>query len=212
MDEKHPKPRSPNLEAAPEAPEDSAAPEAPAEEALAPEEKIKKLQEGLKNLEQEKRSLFDQLIRRQADFENFRKRVAREQRENRKYAEAELLESLLPVLDAFERALAAPAAGSGDYRKGVELIYKQLWDTLARAGLQRVEAVGKTFDPFLHHAIERVESAEHPDQTVLGELQRGYLFKERLLRPALVRVGVSPGSTPPASGEAGGAEQEPRDE
>jgi len=145
----------------------------------------------LKELEAEKKVLFDQLIRRQADFENFRKRMEREQQELRQSAGADLVQALLPVLDAFERALAAPG-GDEEYRKGVELIYKQLYDALARQGLKPVQAVGLAFDPFLHHAVERVETTDHNDQEVLAELQRGYTFRERLLRPALVRVAVAP--------------------
>lgn len=158
------------------------------------------LEEQLRQLETEKKKLYDQLVRRQADFENFRKRVEREQQEFRQAAEADLLSALLPVLDAFERALAVPSTGNNeDYRKGVDLIYRELLSTLNRAGLKAVQAVGRAFDPFLHHAVERVETPEHPDQEVLAELQRGYTLKGRLLRPALVRVAVHP--TP--SGDAG---------
>ncbi len=160
------------------------------------------LEEQIKKLLEEKQALYDQLLRRQADFENFRKRTEREQREFRQYTEAALVESLLPVLDAFERALAAPGSENAEeYRKGVELIYKQLFDILARAGLKPVEAVGKPFDPHYHHAVERVETTEHPDHEVLGEMQRGYLLKDRLLRPALVRVVVHPEQAAPSDAE-----------
>lgn len=184
----------PEVEGAPES-APTAAPEIPSAE------------ERIKNLEAEKKALFDQLIRRQADFENFRKRAEREQQEIRQYAEAELVSALLPVLDAFERALAVPVVGGDEeYRKGVELIYKQLYDGLTRAGLKPVEAVGQTFDPFLHHAVERVETTDHNDQEIMAELQRGYTFKERMLRPALVRVAVAP---QPRAG--GAATPEPED-
>lgn len=173
--------QAPDTELAPEG-----SPAAPAAESPSGVERIK-------TLEEEKKTLFEQLIRRQADFENFRKRIDREQQEARQRAEAELVAALLPVLDAFERALAAPAGTADEeYRKGVELIYKQMFDTLARAGLKPLEVVGQSFDPFLHHAVERVETTDHDDQKILAELQRGYTFKERLLRPALVRVAVSP--------------------
>jgi len=170
-----------------------------AEEPLPLEEQVKKLEDDLKKLAAEKDDLRDQLLRRQADFENFRKRIEREQKEARQTAEADLVASLLPVLDAFERALAAPgarAASDGaedEYRKGVELIYKQLLDALTRAGLKPIEAAGKLFDPFYHHALERVETCEQPDHTVLADLQRGYTFRQRVLRPAEVRVAVKPG-------------------
>ena len=165
--------------------------EAGAEAAPAPAPEAPSAKERIKELEAEKKVLFDQLIRRQADFENFRKRMEREQQEMRQSAGADLVQALLPVLDAFERALAAPG-GDEEYRKGVELIYKQLYDALVREGLKPVQAVGQTFDPFLHHAVERVETTDHNDQEVLAELQRGYTFRERLLRPALVRVAVAP--------------------
>lgn len=163
-----------------------------------PEEQIRKLEEANQQLAEEKKKLFDQLLRRQADFENYRKRSEREQKEYRYTVQADLVDALLPVLDGFERALAAPAEGAGEeYRKGVELIYKQLYDSLARMGLEAVESVGRTFDPFLHHAVERVETTDHADQEIVEELQRGYMFKQKLLRPALVRVAVHPSAPEP---------------
>ena len=157
------------------------------------EERCRRLEEEKKVLEKENRALFDQLLRRQADFDNFRKRLEREQAELRPAAQASLVTELLPALDAFERALAAHTAGvNEDYRKGVELIYKQLIAALVSAGLEAFEAEGQPFDPNLHHAVERVESAEYDDQQVVATLQKGYLFRQRLLRPALVRVAVHP--------------------
>lgn len=150
----------------------------------------------LARLEAEREEMRQMLIRRQADFENFRKRVERERREDRERAIASLGDSLLPVLDNFERALAAhqdPAYE--DYRRGFEMIYRQLLELLASAGITRMESsVGKRFDPHLHHAIERVESAEHPEGTIVDELQPGFKFRDRVLRPAQVRVAVRPGS------------------
>lgn len=178
-------------ERTPPAPDVEGPPETPA---AAPATEVPSLEEQLKKLEEEKQALFAQLVRRQADFENFRKRAEREQREIRQHAESDLVTSLLPVLDGFERALATPTSSGGDdeYRKGVELIYKQLFEILTRAGLQPIEALGRTFDPFLHHAVERVETTDHAEDEVLAELQRGYTYKQRLLRPALVRVAVRP--------------------
>lgn len=181
-------------ERTPPAPDAEGVPET---EAAPPATETLSLEEQLKKLEEEKQALFVQLVRRQADFENFRKRAEREQREIRQHAEADLVTELLPVLDGFERALATPASSAGDeeYRKGVGLIYKQLFDILTRAGLKPVEATGRTFDPFLHHAVERVETTEYGEDEVIAELQRGYIFKQRLLRPALVRVAVRPRPT-----------------
>jgi len=167
------------------------------------EQEKQALTERCAKLEEEKHAMLNQTLRRQADLENFRKRVEREKQEFRARAEIELLTQLLPVVDAFERALAAESANPGggasveDYRAGVELIYKQLADLLARAGLEPIAAAGEPFDPNFHHAVERVETTDFPDHTVLAELQRGYTFKQQLVRPALVRVAVHPGEATP---------------
>lgn len=131
------------------------------------------------------------LIRRQADFENYRKRIEKERGEDMRRAQARVIEGLIPVLDGFEHALAAhkePAYES--YRKGFELIYKQLADNLTRLGLERIDPTGKPFDPHLHQAMERAESADHEDGTILYVFQPGYVFHGRVLRPAMVRVAV----------------------
>ncbi len=156
------------------------------------EQEKQALAERCEKLDQEKQAMLTTTLRRQADLDNFRKRVEREKQEFRARAEIELLTQLLPVVDAFERALSAEAANVEDYRTGVELIYKQLADLLARAGLEPIAAAGEPFDPNLHHAVERVETTDYPDHTVLAELQRGYTFKQQLVRPALVRVAVHP--------------------
>jgi molecular chaperone GrpE len=148
----------------------------------------------LAKLQGEKDELRSTLIRRQADFENYKKRVERERAEDRARATAVIIEQVLPVLDAFERALDAHADPAyEEYRKGFELIYRQLLDVFTRYGLEPIEAVGRPFDPHLHHAVERVESAEHEDGIVLEEHQKGYLFRERVLRPSMVRVSYRPG-------------------
>jgi len=141
----------------------------------------------------EKQELMDTLVRRQADFENYRKRVEKERHLERHRGAESLVEHILPVLDAFDRALAGSGDGANaEYRKGFELIRKQLWDALAKQGLKRVESVGKEFNPHFHHAIETVETSEYADGVVIGELQPGYLFHERVLRPAMVRVASAP--------------------
>jgi len=147
----------------------------------------------LQKLKAEKEELLQTLIRRQADYENFRKRTERERHEAGRRGAERLIEDLVPVLDAFDRALKAhddPAYE--EYRKGVTLIRKQLWDTLARHGVQRIEAADKIFDPHVHQAIERVETQEYPDGMVVGVFQDGYLLHGRVLRPAIVRVAVHP--------------------
>lgn len=152
------------------------------------------LAERASRLQAEKDELMQTLVRRQADFENYRKRVERERQEDRKHGARRLIEDLLPVLDAFERALKAhddPAYE--EYRKGLELTYRQLWEALARHGLERIAAAGKPFDPYYHQAVERVESNEQPEGTILEVLQDGFLFHGRVLRPSMVRVSFSAG-------------------
>jgi molecular chaperone GrpE len=165
--------------------------EEPADPLARPEEvaDAAALAERAARLQAEKEELMQTLVRRQADFENYRKRVERERQEDRRQGMARLIEELLPVLDAFERALTAhedPAYAK--YRKGLELTYRKLWDTLARHGLERIAAAGKAFDPHYHQAVERVESDEHPEGTVVEVLQDGFLFHGRVLRPSMVRV------------------------
>ncbi|MGH9774525.1 MAG: nucleotide exchange factor GrpE [Candidatus Acidiferrales bacterium] len=144
-------------------------------------------------LDAELRDLRNTLLRRQADFDNYRKRVERERNEERHRGAELVIEKLLPVLDGFERAIAAHSDPAYDeYRKGVELIERQMLDVLSRQGLERIDAKGKPFDPHLHHAIDRVETEEHPDGTVLEVLQPGFLFHGKVLRPAMVRVAAHP--------------------
>lgn len=149
-------------------------------------------QSELQKLKAERDALLDRLARLQAEFENARKRAAKEQQDFREFAAADTVKALLPALDSFERALSVPATQVNDLRNGVELIYKQLTDALTRLGVQRVNAKGETFDPRFHEAIEMVESDKVPDHQVIEELQRGYKLKDRLLRPAMVKVATSP--------------------
>jgi molecular chaperone GrpE len=145
-------------------------------------------------LEKEAADLRDQLLRRQAEFDNFRKRVERERAEYRINATMDTVQSILPVLDGLEQALKAPAGTSGgqEIRKGVELVEKQLREVLEKMGMTRIDAAGKAFDPHLHHAVEMVETSDHEDHTVLDVYQPGYFFQDKLLRPAMVRVAVHP--------------------
>ena len=140
-------------------------------------------------LETEKASLNDALLRRAAEFDNFRKRTERERADLIEYAASDAVKAMLPVLDDFERALGQTGA-SEEYSRGVELILQRMKDALAKLGLEPIEAEGKPFDPNLHHAIEMVASEEHEDHTVVGDMLRGYTFKGRLLRPSMVRVAV----------------------
>jgi molecular chaperone GrpE len=143
----------------------------------------------------EKQELMNTLVRRQADFENYRKRVEKERHHERLRSIGATIEHLLPVLDAFDRALASSSDPAyADYHKGFELIRRQLWETMAKQGLVRIDSVGQEFNPHFHHAIERVETSEHADGIVIGEMQPGYLFHDRVLRPAMVRVASAPES------------------
>ncbi len=167
----------------------------PAQPAQAAGKQSEGASDPMEKLQAEKKELMDTLVRRQADFENFRKRVEKERMQERQRATESLIERLLPVLDAFDRALAQSSDSAYlEYRKGFELIRRQLWETLAKQGLVRIEALDQEFNPHFHHAIERVETSEHADGIIIGELQPGYLFHGRVLRPAMVRVATEPKS------------------
>lgn len=141
----------------------------------------------------EKAELNDRLLRSQAEFQNLRKRVERERVELFEYASTEAVRALLPILDDFERAVGVDTADE-EYGKGMKLIYQRFYDSLKKLGLEPIVSVGQPFDPNIHHAIDMVETEEAPDHTVLDEFQRGYNFKGRLLRPAMVKVAVGPAS------------------
>lgn len=159
---------------------------APAEDTAREDADAKKLAADLDDLRQT-------LLRRQADFDNYRKRVEKERAEDHKRATARVVEALIPVIDGFEHALAAhKEAEYESYRKGFEIIYKQLLDNLGRLGVERVDPVGKPFDPHLHQAMDRAETTEVADGTILEVFQPGYVFHGRVLRPAMVRVAVHP--------------------
>lgn len=146
----------------------------------------------LQKLKAERDSLLDRLARAQAEFENARRRAAKEQQDFRDFSAMETVKPLLPVVDSFERALQSKS-DPADFRSGVELIYKQLQDVLAKLGVRPVPAKGEQFDPHVHEAIEMVETSDAADHEVLEEWQRGYRYKDRLLRPAMVKVAKNPG-------------------
>jgi molecular chaperone GrpE len=139
----------------------------------------------------EKAELQDRLLRARAEFDNYRRRAERERSEYLQFAAMDPVREILPIVDDFERALKVETADR-DYAKGVELIYQRMLDSLKKMGLEPIETTGKMFDPNLHQAVERVQTDEAEDQTILGEFQRGYNFKGKLLRPAMVRVAVQP--------------------
>ena len=133
--------------------------------------------------------LNDRLLRRSAEFDNFRKRVEKERTEFFEYASMEAVRSMLPILDDFERALKVDTTDR-DFVRGMELIYQRTFDSLKKLGLEPIEAAGTPFDPNIHHAVEMVTTSDAPDHTVTEDLQRGYTFKGRLLRPSMVKVAV----------------------
>jgi molecular chaperone GrpE len=133
------------------------------------------------------------LLRRQADFDNYRKRVEKERSEDSRRSTARVIEALIPVVDSFDQALASHREPEyANYRKGFELIHKQLIDNIAKLGAERVDPLGMTFDPHLHQAMDRTETTEKDEGTILQVFQPGYVFHGRVLRPAMVRVAVHP--------------------
>jgi molecular chaperone GrpE len=145
----------------------------------------------VQKLKAERDSLLDRLQRVQAEFQNARRRASKEQQDFRDYALADSIKSLLPVVDSLERALQVKS-DAAELRSGVELIYKQLLAALGKLSVNPIEAKGEAFDPRYHEAIEMVETNDAPDHQVVEELQRGYKFKDRLLRPAMVKVAKNP--------------------
>jgi molecular chaperone GrpE len=145
--------------------------------------------EALETLRREKDALQDRLLRTAAEFDNYRKRVDRERRELAEYAGADILSDMLPIIDDLERALQAATGGEAEsYRRGVELIHKQMTDLLRKRGVKPIEAVGTQFDPRYHEAVMNEVSGEHREGEVMAELRRGYMLGDRLLRPATVKV------------------------
>jgi molecular chaperone GrpE len=155
---------------------------------------IVQLQVQIEALTAEKASLYDKLLRRQAEFENYRKRVERERGEVYQHGRDDVLLQFLPVVDNFERALSSLETSEGDAEAllhGVELIHKQFKDALSKLGLEPVEAVGQAFDPHVHEAVTTEATDKHKENTVIQEFQRGYRIGDRLLRPAKVKVASS---------------------
>jgi molecular chaperone GrpE len=164
-------------------------------ELLAAQAEVSILEEEVARLKAERQELVDQMSRRQADFDNYRKRLERERTETYGRVAADVASELLPVVDNLRRALeaeASSAAGESEefrnFLRGVELIARQLNGVLEQLGVQEVEAVGRPFDPHLHEAVATEQTDEHEPDTVTQEIQRGYRIGERLLRPAMVKV------------------------
>ena len=150
------------------------------------------LKQDLENLKKEYDSVYDRLLRKQAEFENYKKRVERERSEFAQFASSELMKELLHSLDSFDLAIrnAAGERGAENTLRGFELIYKQRLDTLTRFGLKPIEAKGKTFDPNYHQAVSTQAAPHLEENTVIEEMRKGYTLHGRLLRPAMVSVSV----------------------
>lgn len=146
----------------------------------------------LQKVTAERDNLRDRLAWAQAEFENARKHAAKEQREFQDFALADALKSILPVVDSFDRALQMPVQNLDEFRSGVDLIRRQLHHVLSKLGLREIPTTGEPFDPYLHEAVEMVDTNAAPDNHVVDELQRGYKLKDRLLRPARVAVARTP--------------------
>jgi molecular chaperone GrpE len=160
-------------------------------EDLLPDPPAPETEVEIQKLVEERDSLQDRLLRRQAEFENYKKRAERERSEYVQFASAELIRELLNVLDSFDLAIrngSAEGAGSAEMLRGFDLIYKQFLDTLGRFGLKAIEARGQPFDPNFHQAISTVASDDVAENTVVEEFRRGYTLNGKLLRAAMVSV------------------------
>jgi molecular chaperone GrpE len=161
------------------------------------------LERELEEVRRDKDKYYDLLLRKQADFDNFRKRMERERNESWTAAARDLLKRILPILDNMERALRASEGSKDPLFKGIELVHQQFLDLLKKEGVQPIEALGAHFDPRLHEAVEVLDVAGFEADVVLEEMQKGYTFNDRLLRPALVKVasGKKPGYASPSGSE-----------
>lgn len=147
--------------------------------------------------EQDKDALLceykDRLLRAQADYQNYQKRIERELADYRVYANSKLIDDLLVIVDDFQNALnAAPEGGDREFIRGFEMIYNNLLEVLKKEGLSEIPAQNEKFDPWLHEAVDMVPTREHPEHTVIGVVQKGYKFNDKVLRPAKVQVTTQP--------------------
>lgn len=164
------------------------APEEAASEAAAMQEEIEALKGQVEKLTGDLQEKKDRLLRLQADFDNFRRRSAKEREEISAVVTQNFCKDMLPLLDNFERAMAAETKDVEVFQKGVEMIFTQFQEVLKKNGLEQIEAVGQKFDPNFHQAVMRVEDPEKEDDTVAQELQKGYMVKGRVIRPSMVQV------------------------
>ena len=171
-----------------EASESDAAEADAAAEAEAPDEDAAALKAQVESLKAALEEKDNRVKRLQADFENFRRRTSKEREEIGNVVTQELLKNLLPIVDNFDRAMATEQQDGEAFKKGVEMIYTQLHETLKNAGLELIDTAGQKFDPNFHQAVMRVENPDLEDDTIAQELQKGYIVKGRVIRPSMVQV------------------------
>lgn len=149
----------------------------------------KDLEKKITDLQQEKDDVYDKLVRLQAEYDNFKKRTQKEKQSERKYKSQDLVNELLPAIDNFERALQVEVSEeASNFVEGVSMVYRQIQDALKSQGVEEIESVGKEFDPNIHHAVMQVEDEEQESNIILEEMQKGYMLKDRVIRPAMVKV------------------------
>lgn len=159
------------------------------EESIEPDSETTELEAELAKVQQEKEEVYQRLLRTQAEFDNYKKRSLKEREAERKYKAQDLVTELLPAIDNFERALQVEITDvNKNLLDGISMVYRQLVDALKSQGVEPIEAVGKEFDPNIHQAVMRVEEEGFEPNTVVEELQKGYMMKDRVIRPAMVKV------------------------
>lgn len=153
------------------------------------DESVKALEEKLTKLQQEKDDLYNKLLRIQAEYDNFKKRTQKEKQSELKYKSQDIVNELLPAIDNFERALQVEVSDeTASFVEGMTMVYRQIKDALKSQGVEEIESVGKEFDPNIHHAVMQVEDEEQESNIILEEMQKGYMLKDRVIRPAMVKV------------------------
>jgi molecular chaperone GrpE len=162
-------------------------------EGVAADPAIPAEQQEIETLKRDRDNLYDRLLRKQAEFDNYKKRMDREKTEYVQFASVDLMKELLNTLDSFDLAIrnaAAEGKGGENTLRGFELIYKQIQDTVSRFGLKAIEAKGQKFDPNFHQAVSTQPAKDVEENTVIEEMRKGYTLNGRLLRPAMVSVSV----------------------
>lgn len=150
---------------------------------------IESVQNEIESLQQEKEEMYQRILRLQAEFDNFKKRSQKEKEADRKYKSQEIVNELLPAIDNMERALQVEVTeATSGLVEGITMVYRQLLEALKSQGVEVLETAGKEFDPNLHHAVMQIEDSELESNTVVEELQKGYMLKDRVIRPAMVKV------------------------